>query len=87
VPGYLDRKLAREGYDSQQTDEAADPRGPTNLWDPVPGDHGAHGRFDDRARSRSLQAWLTRHRGPVALGAVGGALTAALVAKGVRSSS
>jgi NAD(P)-dependent dehydrogenase (short-subunit alcohol dehydrogenase family) len=53
----LDRYLARTGYDSQQTDERADPRQPSNLWHPVdqpPGsDEGAHGVFDDRARDHS----------------------------------
>ena len=40
-----------------------------NLYEPVPGDHGAHGRFDDTARSRSPQLWLTTHRLQAALGA------------------
>ncbi len=53
----LDRYLARTGYDSQQTDQQVSPGKPGNLWQPLdqaPGsDHGAHGEFDDRARSRS----------------------------------
>jgi NAD(P)-dependent dehydrogenase (short-subunit alcohol dehydrogenase family) len=53
APGLLDRYLARTGYDSQQTDEPLDER-EGNLSGPVPGDFGAHGRFDDRAKSRSL---------------------------------
>jgi hypothetical protein len=40
-----------------------------NLYSPVPGDFGAHGRFDAMARKRSPQFWLTRHRTPLALGA------------------
>jgi hypothetical protein len=36
----------------------------------VPGDHGAHGRFDGIARERSSQLWLTTHRAQAALGAV-----------------
>jgi NAD(P)-dependent dehydrogenase (short-subunit alcohol dehydrogenase family) len=55
----LDQYLARTGYDSQQTKERAVPGSPNNLWHPVdqpPGsDQGAHGRFDDRSKSRSLQ--------------------------------
>jgi NAD(P)-dependent dehydrogenase (short-subunit alcohol dehydrogenase family) len=62
IPGYLDRYLARTGYDAQQTAEPAVPDRPDNLWSPVPGDHGAHGRFDDRSRSFSLQLWLSTHR-------------------------
>ncbi|MGH7446825.1 MAG: SDR family oxidoreductase [Longimicrobiales bacterium] len=62
APGYADRRLARSGYDDQQTDEPADPARPDNLWTPVPGDHGAHGVFDERAKERSVQAWATIHR-------------------------
>ncbi len=59
----LDRYLARTGYDSQQTKEAADPGQPTNLCQPVdqaPGsDHGAHGSFDGRSHARSAQLSVT----------------------------
>jgi NAD(P)-dependent dehydrogenase (short-subunit alcohol dehydrogenase family) len=78
APGLLDRYLGRTGVDSQQTDEPADPDRPANLWGPVAGDHGAHGRFDDRARRRSLQLWATTHRGLVGVGAA--ALGALVVA-------
>jgi len=62
VPGLLDRYLARAGFDGQMSDE---PRGaaPDNLWAPVPGEVGAHGRFDAVARTRSVQLWLAIHRG------------------------
>ncbi len=63
IPGYLDRYLAKHGYDSQQTNEPVALDRPDNLWSPLPGDHGAHGRFDARARSGSLQLWFTTHRG------------------------
>ena len=59
-PGLLDRYLARTGYDSQQYDGAEDPNRPDNLWHPVPGDHGAHGAFDARARVWSPQLWAQR---------------------------
>jgi NAD(P)-dependent dehydrogenase (short-subunit alcohol dehydrogenase family) len=62
VPGLLDRYLARTGYDAQQTVEAADGSRPANLWQPGEADAGAHGRFDDRAHSRSPAAWASRHR-------------------------
>src|SRR3989441_6996336 len=45
---FLDRYLAKTGYDAQQTDQPADPARPHNLWRPVPGDHGAHGRVAAR---------------------------------------
>ena len=62
APALVDRFLARTGYKSQQTDESADRERPNNLWRPVAGDFGAHGRFDRRASDRSLQLWATTHR-------------------------
>src|SRR5205814_3923119 len=70
IPGLIDRLLARAGYDSQQYDGAEDPNRPNNLWQPVPGDHGAHGAFDARARSWSPQLWTSEHRTLVALAAI-----------------
>jgi NAD(P)-dependent dehydrogenase (short-subunit alcohol dehydrogenase family) len=61
APGLVDRYLARHGYEAQQTDEPVSPERRDNLWAPVPGDHGAHGRFDHRARAYSLQSWINRH--------------------------
>jgi hypothetical protein len=69
APDLADRYLARTAYESQQTDEPEDPRRPNNLWEPVPGDHGAHGRFDARARSFSVQFWLSRRRRGIAVAA------------------
>jgi NAD(P)-dependent dehydrogenase (short-subunit alcohol dehydrogenase family) len=69
IPGLLDRKLAHEAYDGQQSDEVRPPSMGDNLHAPVPGDHGAHGRFDDRAVSRSAQFWATTHRTALACGA------------------
>ena len=79
APGLLDRFLASMGYDSQQTDEPDDPSRPNNLWEPVSGDHGAHGRFDARARSGSAQVWASQHRGEL-MAAAAVAAGAALVA-------
>jgi short-subunit dehydrogenase len=77
APGMLDRYLGRTGYASQQTPEPAVPR-PDNLDEPVPGDLGTHGRFDDRAKSRSGQAWASAHRVALVAGAAVGLGTAAL---------
>lgn len=63
APGLLDRYLARTGYDSQQTDEPVERDRADNLWAPVAGDHGAHGRFDTRAHRRSLGLGLRRALG------------------------
>jgi len=62
VPGVADRVLARQGYDSQQTDTPEDQNRPNNLWQPLPGDHGAHGAFDARAKHRSVQWWISKYR-------------------------
>jgi len=61
-PGLLDHYLAHTGYKGQQTGEPQDPNQRANLYEPVPGDHGAHGRFDDRARNFSPQLWTDIHR-------------------------
>lgn len=49
APGLADRYLGRTGYESQQTSLPEDPSRPNNLRKPVPGDHGAHAAFDNRA--------------------------------------
>ncbi|HZT58685.1 MAG TPA: SDR family oxidoreductase [Pyrinomonadaceae bacterium] len=71
VPGYADRYLARHGYESQQTDEPDDPNRPNNLWEPVAGDHGAHGPFDKLSTDHSAQLWATENRNWIALACAG----------------
>jgi hypothetical protein len=77
VPGIADRYLARIGYDAQQTSEPVDPNRADNLFEPVPGDQGAHGPFDDQSRTQSLQLRLAKHRVPLLAGvaALAGAIT------------
>jgi len=74
APGLIDRYLAKVGYSSQLTSEPNGPDAPANLFEPVPGDYGAHGRFDDRARPRSFELFTDRHRN-VLLVALLGAVT------------
>jgi NAD(P)-dependent dehydrogenase (short-subunit alcohol dehydrogenase family) len=62
APGFADWYLARNGYDAQQTDEPVETDRRDNLWEPVPGDHGAHGTFDDRASTSSPQLWVSKNR-------------------------
>jgi NAD(P)-dependent dehydrogenase (short-subunit alcohol dehydrogenase family) len=69
--GLGDLYLGKTGVDAQQTQEPANPDQPNNLWDPVPGDPGAHGTFDEQANSRSVQLWATTHRRWLALAAAG----------------
>src|SRR5688572_8749749 len=63
LPGGLgDRMAARNAYDAQQTSEPADASRADNLFAPVPGNFGAHGRFDKRAVPRSLAWLLSKYR-------------------------
>jgi NAD(P)-dependent dehydrogenase (short-subunit alcohol dehydrogenase family) len=71
APGLLDRYLARTGYDAQQTDEPADPYRPDNLWRPLPGDHGAHGRFGSRSSHSSPLTWANEHSMSMGLAMLG----------------
>ena len=79
--GVLDRYLARTGYDSQQTDQPVAPNRRDNLWEPVPGDHGAHGRFASRSSDFSVQAWINEHLTAVAAAAIVGMTLANVVAR------
>ncbi len=84
VPGLGDWYLARTGYESQQTGEPARD-GPTNLWLAVPGDPGAHGRFDEQSKSCSVQVLASRYRPALtAAGAAAAVLTAARRARSRR---
>ena len=73
APGFADWYLANIGYDAQQTNEPVETERRDNLWEPVPGDHGAHGTFDKHAISWSPQLWMTKNRNWLA--AVGAGLT------------
>jgi NAD(P)-dependent dehydrogenase (short-subunit alcohol dehydrogenase family) len=75
IPGLLDRYLGRMGYRSQQTDQPVPPNRPDNVDSPLPGDRGAHGGFDPRSRSHSLELWMRLHAGVLA--SVGAAALAA----------
>jgi short-subunit dehydrogenase len=79
-PGLLDHYLASTGYQGQQTDQPEDPQRPCNLYEPVAGDHGAHGRFDDRSRTSSPQLWTDLHRDGLAALALAGVVALATAA-------
>lgn len=61
APALLDRMLAA-AYDEQLTPRKEHPGRADNLYAPVPGDHGAHGRFDARAHASSAALWWATHR-------------------------
>ena len=77
-PGLMDHYLARTNYEAQQTDEPVETDRRDNLWSPVPGDHGAHGTFDDRSSDSSPQLWANMNRRWLALGC--GALAGSILA-------
>ncbi|MFZ0734806.1 MAG: SDR family oxidoreductase [Candidatus Sulfotelmatobacter sp.] len=79
APSTLDHYLGKTGYESQQTNEPEDPNRPNNLWQPVAGDHGAHGTFDDRAHPHSYELWADLHRVSIGLGAAATAALATLL--------
>jgi NAD(P)-dependent dehydrogenase (short-subunit alcohol dehydrogenase family) len=78
LPAPGDAHLSANGYQSQMTNELEIPGRVDNLFEPVRGEYGAHGRFDDNARSFSLPQWLRRHKTLllVATGALGVAVAA-----------
>ncbi|HZB41795.1 MAG TPA: SDR family oxidoreductase, partial [Ilumatobacter sp.] len=82
APGLLDRYLARTGMRAQQTAEPDDDARPNNLFRPVPGDFGAHGRFDATAAQRSPALWISIHRRSVsALATLGTAIGVSALAR------
>src|SRR5690554_4849894 len=72
APGYADHYLARNGFDSQQTDELEDPERPDNLFEPVEGPFGARGRFSARSKDQSLELWASKNKGWLSLAAAAG---------------
>jgi len=82
APGLLDRYLATAGYSGQLTEKASPPDAPANLFDSVPGNYAAHGRFDDQAQSMSTAMFIDRYKLTfMALAAIGIALAVHQVAK------
>jgi NAD(P)-dependent dehydrogenase (short-subunit alcohol dehydrogenase family) len=80
APALADYYLGRTGFDSQQTQERVENGRPDNLFEPLPGDFGAHGVFGQRAHEQAATTWLAQHKGTAALAgaAVCGVLALAL---------
>jgi short-subunit dehydrogenase len=83
APWLVDRYLAKTAYGSQETDQKLRPDDHDNLFQPVDEDRGAHGPFERRAHSHSLQLWLATRRRSIAAGA---AVLAALAGAGLARS-
>src|SRR5881394_2792823 len=67
-PRAGDLILLRNGWKGQHTQELKPTSSPDNLFEPIPGDPGPHGRFDDRARGTTAWTWLRLHRRLVGAG-------------------
>lgn len=85
LPGWLDKHLAETGYEGQQTDEPEDPDRGHNLWEPIPGDHGARGEFDAQAWDFSPKFWAATHKWAASLVAAAAGFGLGFVIKGLLS--
>lgn len=72
----LDDYLAATGFKAQQRPQPVAPDRKDNLFEPVPGDHGAHGSFDDEAVDSSVELWVSEHKRELGLAALGAAAVA-----------
>jgi NADP-dependent 3-hydroxy acid dehydrogenase YdfG len=84
LPRLGDRILANEGYDGQMTAEPARPDRPDNLFEPVAGDPGAHGRFDKVAHGKVIGFDPTGLRSGAALLLLGVVIGAAALGRYLR---
>jgi short-subunit dehydrogenase len=79
APAWIDRYLAHAGYRGQLTDERLAADAPANLFAAVPGDYGAHGRFDACSKLGSWEMFTDRHRSAfwaaAGVGMIAGVLT------------
>ncbi len=62
LPGWLDKYLAETCYNGQQTDEPDNKNRANNLWEPIPGDHGARGPFKEISKNFSPLFVAKKHK-------------------------
>src|SRR4051812_48699891 len=79
APWLAEWYLARTSVSGQLSDTDNAKNRPDNLFEPSPGDPGAHGPYDGKAHERSLQLWASKHRRALAGAAFGAALMSAAV--------
>lgn len=72
APGFMDRYLIGS-WEGQMTGEPRDQSAADNLYEALPGDAGAHGVFDDRARGDAPFWRIERNRGAITAGVAGAA--------------
>jgi NAD(P)-dependent dehydrogenase (short-subunit alcohol dehydrogenase family) len=81
-PRAGDLVLLRNGWKGQHTGEDKPVGSPDNLFDPLPGDHGARGRFSGRSRDSTLWTTLRLRRALVGAAAAGVGLATMAVTNG-----
>jgi NAD(P)-dependent dehydrogenase (short-subunit alcohol dehydrogenase family) len=84
-PRAGDLMLLRMGWKSQHTDEDKPLDAPDNLFRTLPGDPGAHGRFDAQSRASTLWTSLRLRRWLVGAAVVGAAALAGSAERGRRT--
>jgi NAD(P)-dependent dehydrogenase (short-subunit alcohol dehydrogenase family) len=62
-PGLGDRMAASQAWDGQMTGQLEPASAAANLFLPVKGKQGTHGRFDARSQARSRELWVSQNRG------------------------
>src|SRR5262245_34220797 len=67
-PRTGDRILLRNGWRGQHTEQLKPTDSPDSLFEPLPGDPGARGRFEERSRDSTAWTWLRLHRGLIGTG-------------------
>jgi NADP-dependent 3-hydroxy acid dehydrogenase YdfG len=82
IPGILDWHLARAGWEPQFVEEPNDQMRDI-LFETVPGDPGAHGRYRDRERGADLQMRVRTNP----LGAIGTTVAGGVVALAVATAA
>jgi NAD(P)-dependent dehydrogenase (short-subunit alcohol dehydrogenase family) len=85
APRVVDRRLRRTAWRSQTTGEPKPVDSPDNLFETLPGDPGARGRFDAKARSHTAWTMLRLHPTLATAAAVLGLGVPAAVAKMAQS--
>ena len=84
-PRAGDLMLLRMGWKGQHTDDDKPLDAPDNLFETLPGDPGAHGRFDAQSRNSTLWTSLRLRRWLVGAAVVGAAAVAGSVERNRRT--
>ena len=81
APGLMDHLVAEAARQGDEGGPPDSPGRPDNLFAPVPGNWGAHGRFDDRARDEA--PWFAEAGVRLAAALAGGVIVAAALGIGL----